>query len=226
MLIKRKMLGVLLWLSGLRLWCCHCSGFSCCCGMGVGCKYSQKREKEREKCGCSKPHLFFSAKNHSKHMIINLYLEKKKRERSLGVLKVYQTSPARSTIPTFIPLRTNDLISSSKERSRSINVFPSFSLSLSVSPSSTFLSSSSFLLGFSLLSSNFSSWTLRAISTCFLSLLQSLFLLAGLFKDFLYWLLSLNLRNMILSLLETSFLKPALFSSHHCSACGKAVGDT
>ena len=223
MLIKRKMLGVLLWLSGLRLWCCHCSGFSCCCGMGVGCKCSQRREKEREKCGCSKPHLFFSAKNHSKHMIINLYLEKK-RERSLGVLKLYQTSPARSTIPTFIPLCTNDLISSSKERSRSINVCSQ--ASLSVSPSSTFLSSSSFLLGFSLLSSNFSSWTLRAISTCFLSLLQSLFLLAGLFKAFLYWLLSLNLRNMILSLLETSFLKPALFSSHHYSACGKAVGDT
>ena len=26
--------GVLLWCSGLRIWCCHCSGLGCCCGAG------------------------------------------------------------------------------------------------------------------------------------------------------------------------------------------------
>ena len=27
--------GVLLWLSGLRIWYCHCSGLGCCCGVGL-----------------------------------------------------------------------------------------------------------------------------------------------------------------------------------------------
>ena len=32
---KKSTSGVLLWCSGLRIWCCHCSGFSGCCGMGL-----------------------------------------------------------------------------------------------------------------------------------------------------------------------------------------------
>ena len=27
--------GVSVWLSGLRIWHCHCSGSECCCGSGV-----------------------------------------------------------------------------------------------------------------------------------------------------------------------------------------------
>ena len=31
---KNRVLGVLLWYSGLRIWCCHCSSLGRCCGMG------------------------------------------------------------------------------------------------------------------------------------------------------------------------------------------------
>ena len=23
-----------MWVSGLKIWCCHCSGLGCCCGVG------------------------------------------------------------------------------------------------------------------------------------------------------------------------------------------------
>ena len=32
--IKIKSMQVPLWLSGLRICCCHCSGSVCCCGVG------------------------------------------------------------------------------------------------------------------------------------------------------------------------------------------------
>ena len=31
-----KNLGVPLWCSGLRIWCCHCSGLGPCCGSSLG----------------------------------------------------------------------------------------------------------------------------------------------------------------------------------------------
>ena len=52
---KKRPHGVPWWLSGLRIWCCHCCGSSCCCGTGLipgletyTChRHSYKRKKKR-----------------------------------------------------------------------------------------------------------------------------------------------------------------------------------
>ena len=53
---KKAEQGVLLWLTGLRIWRCHCSGLGHCCGTGLipgwgtsTCQgYAQKRRKKRQ----------------------------------------------------------------------------------------------------------------------------------------------------------------------------------
>ena len=60
----KKELGVLVWPSGLRIWCCHCSGLGLCCGTGwipgLGISIC---------CGCSQKKIFLK----DCHMIQRFY---------------------------------------------------------------------------------------------------------------------------------------------------------